>query len=146
MGSIDMINPLSTFLSSAVNKSQQHQDKNSLERNILENAEESNPGPLGGKQDCYPMCYAAPNCFAALLWHTELLIPVFVPSLFGLSIGFSLLITVRDLLSQTPGLRCFPESGDASLFSNLCCLLEPDITFSIKLIQYWLQDSVAFSR
>ena len=38
MGSIDMIKPLSTVLRSAVNKSQQHQEKNSWERRV------SNPG------------------------------------------------------------------------------------------------------
>ena len=48
MGSIDIIKPMSTVLSSAVNKSQQHQDKNSLERREL------NLGPLGEKQECHP--------------------------------------------------------------------------------------------
>ena len=44
MGSIDIIKPLSTVLSSAINKSQQHQEKNSWED------QESNPGLLGEKQ------------------------------------------------------------------------------------------------
>ena len=39
--------PLSTVLSSAVNKAQQHQEKNYRERR------ESNPGLLGEKQVCY---------------------------------------------------------------------------------------------
>ena len=47
MGSIDIIKPLPTVLSSAVNKSEQHQEKNSWERR------ESNLGPLGEKQGCY---------------------------------------------------------------------------------------------
>ena len=44
MGLIDIIKPLSTVLSSAFNKPQQHQEKNSWER------QESNPGLPGGKQ------------------------------------------------------------------------------------------------
>ena len=47
MGLIDVIKLLSTVLSSANNKSQQHQDKNSWE------CRESNPGLLGEKQVCY---------------------------------------------------------------------------------------------
>ena len=39
---------------SAVNKSQQHQEKISWERREL------NPGPLGVKRECCPLCYAAP--------------------------------------------------------------------------------------
>ena len=48
MGSIEIIKPVSTVLSIAVNKSQQHQDKNSLERR------EWNLGPLREKQECHP--------------------------------------------------------------------------------------------
>ena len=47
MGSIDIIKPLSTVLSSAVNKSREHQEKNSWER------WESNPGLMGEKQVWY---------------------------------------------------------------------------------------------
>ena len=47
MGSIDIFKPLSTVLSRAINKSQQHQDKNSRK------CRESNPGLLGEKQVCY---------------------------------------------------------------------------------------------
>ena len=43
MGSIDIIKALSTVLSSAVSKSQQHQEKKSRERR------ESNPGAAGCK-------------------------------------------------------------------------------------------------
>ena len=47
MGLIDIFKPLSTVLNSAVNKSQQHQEKNSWEH------QESNLGLLGEKQVCY---------------------------------------------------------------------------------------------
>ena len=47
MGSIDIIKHLSTLLSCAVNKSQQHQEKNSWE------CWGSNPGLLGEKQEFY---------------------------------------------------------------------------------------------
>ena len=50
-----MIKPLSTVLSSAVNKSKQHQDKNSWEHR------ESNPGPLGEYQKCN-FCARQPPC------------------------------------------------------------------------------------
>ena len=53
MGSIDMIKPLSTVQSSAVNKSQQHQEKNYWKW------QESIPGLLGVKRERYPFCYAA---------------------------------------------------------------------------------------
>ena len=45
MGSIDILKLLFTVLSSAVNKSQQHQDKNYFEH------QESNPGLLDEKQE-----------------------------------------------------------------------------------------------
>ena len=47
MGSIDIIKPLSTVLSNAINESQQHYEKNSWEH------QESNPGLLDEKQKCY---------------------------------------------------------------------------------------------
>ena len=47
------IKPLSTILSSAVDKSQQHQEKNSWQ------CRESNPGLLGEKQVCY-LCTLKP--------------------------------------------------------------------------------------
>ena len=47
MGLIDIIKPLSIFLSNVVSKSKQHQDKNSWE------CQEPNPGPLGEKQEYY---------------------------------------------------------------------------------------------
>ena len=47
MGQIYIIKPLSTVLSSAVNKSQQNHEKNSWE------CKESKPGPLGEKQLYY---------------------------------------------------------------------------------------------
>ena len=47
MGSIDIIKPLSTVLSCAINKSQQNQDKNSWE------CRESNLGLLSELQVCY---------------------------------------------------------------------------------------------
>ena len=50
---IIIIKPLSTFLSRAVNKSQQHQEKNSLE------CQELKPGLLGEKQVCY-LCTMQP--------------------------------------------------------------------------------------
>ena len=53
MGLIDIVKPLSTVLSSAVNNSQQHQEKNSWE------CQESNPGPLDEKQVCY-LCAMQP--------------------------------------------------------------------------------------
>ena len=46
MGLIDIINPLSTVLISAVNKSRR--------------CRESKLGPLGAKRERYPLCYAAP--------------------------------------------------------------------------------------
>ena len=45
MGLIDMMKPLSTVLSSVVNKSRQHQEK------IYREHQESNPGPLDAKQE-----------------------------------------------------------------------------------------------
>ena len=51
MGSIDIIKPLSSVLSSAINKSQQDQEKNFQKR------QESKPGPLGTK---WELLYAAP--------------------------------------------------------------------------------------
>ena len=56
MGSIDIIKPLPTVLSSGVNKSQQHQEKKSWERR------ESNLGPLGEKQECYLRALQPHNC------------------------------------------------------------------------------------
>ena len=47
MGSIDILKSLSTVLSSAVNKSQQHQEKNSWEW------QELNSGLRGEGQVCY---------------------------------------------------------------------------------------------
>ena len=47
MGSIDIIKPLSIGLSSAINKYQHHQEKNSLERRKW------NLGPLGEKREWY---------------------------------------------------------------------------------------------
>ena len=55
MGTIDIIKRLSTLISSAVNKSQQHQDKNSWE------CRESNPGLLGEKQVCHLCAMQAPQ-------------------------------------------------------------------------------------
>ena len=46
MGLIDIIKPMSTVLSSVVNKSPQDQEKNSNEH------QESNPGQQGEKQVC----------------------------------------------------------------------------------------------
>ena len=57
MGTIDIVRPLSTDLSVAVNKSQQHREKNSWERR------ESNPGLLGEKQVCY-LCAMQPPIIA----------------------------------------------------------------------------------
>ena len=56
MGLIVIIKPLSTVLSSATYKSQQHLEKNSWK------CRESNPGPLGAKQKCRPLCHAATLC------------------------------------------------------------------------------------
>ena len=55
-----MIKPLSTVLSSAVNKSQHLQEKNSQREKFLGNWS-LNPGPLGAKRECYPLCYVAPS-------------------------------------------------------------------------------------
>ena len=54
MGLIDIIKPLSTVLSGAVNKSQQHQEKKSWEHR------ESNRGQLGKKQVCYLCAMQSP--------------------------------------------------------------------------------------
>ena len=54
MGSIDSIKPLSPVLSSAVNKSKQHQEKKFLE------CRESNMGPLGAKQERDPFVLCDP--------------------------------------------------------------------------------------
>ena len=58
MGLIGIIKPLYRYnvLSSAVNKYQQHQVKNSWERR------ESNPWQLGEKQDCYLCDMQPPSC------------------------------------------------------------------------------------
>ena len=63
MGLINIIKPLSTVLSNAINKYRQDQDKNYWER------QELNPGfVLGEKQVCYH-CYAAsrPGPFSIIL-------------------------------------------------------------------------------
>ena len=66
MGLIDTIEPLTTILSSAVNKSQQHQETNSWE------CSESNRGLLGAKKECYPLCYAPPPPPRLELWSPRL--------------------------------------------------------------------------
>ena len=53
MGSIDIIKPLSTVLSSAANKSQQ--------------CRESNPGSLGAKRERYPFVLCGPSKLAYYL-------------------------------------------------------------------------------
>ena len=53
MALIDIIKSLSTVLSRAITKSLQHR--------IFWESVESNPGPLGVKQVCYPLCYSAPS-------------------------------------------------------------------------------------
>ena len=55
MGSFDIIKPLSTVPSCAINKSQQHQEKNSWDR------QELNPGLLGAKRERYPVMPCAPD-------------------------------------------------------------------------------------
>ena len=65
MGSIDIGKPLSTALSSAVHKSQQHQDKNSWERWV------SNPGLMGEKQECY-LCAMQPPHSVQIFFGPEL--------------------------------------------------------------------------
>ena len=55
MGLIDVFKPLSTVLSSAFNKSQQHEEKNSWE------LRESNPELLGEKQVCHLCALQPPN-------------------------------------------------------------------------------------
>ena len=55
MGWTDIIKPLSTVLSSVVNKSQQHKDKNS------EECLELNLGLLGEKQVCYQRAIQPPK-------------------------------------------------------------------------------------
>ena len=64
MGSIDIFKHLSILLGSAVNKSQQNQEKNYWE------CQESNLEPLGAKQECNPLCYASflILCFVFLLF------------------------------------------------------------------------------
>ena len=54
MGSIDIIKPLSNVLSSAINKSHEHQEKNTLE------CRELNLGLLGEKQVCYLCAMQSP--------------------------------------------------------------------------------------
>ena len=54
MALIEIIKPLSIVLSSAFNKSQQHQEKNSWD------AQELNPGLLGEQQVCC-LCAMQPN-------------------------------------------------------------------------------------
>ena len=56
MGLINIIKPLSTALSSAIDKSKQHEKKNSWER------QQSNLGPLGEKQECYLCAMQPPVC------------------------------------------------------------------------------------
>ena len=51
MGSNDFVKPLSTIPGSAINKSLQSQEKNSRE------CQESNPGPLGAKQESFPFVH-----------------------------------------------------------------------------------------
>ena len=61
MGSIDISKPLSTALSSAVHKSQQHQEKNSWECWV------SNAGLMGEKQECYLCAMQPPLQFRSFL-------------------------------------------------------------------------------
>ena len=61
MGSIDIIEALSTLLSSAANKSLQHQEKNSWD------CQELNLGPLGEKQECYLCAMQSPKPSAVAL-------------------------------------------------------------------------------
>ena len=60
MGLIDIIMLLSTIQSSVANKSQQHQEKISWER------QELNPGLIGEKQVCY-LCAMQPQPWSILL-------------------------------------------------------------------------------
>ena len=62
MGSIDIIKPLSTVLSRAINKSLQHRINSSkiLRKKIWER-EELNHRPLGAKRERYLLCYALPH-------------------------------------------------------------------------------------
>ena len=59
MGLNDIIMPLSTVLSRAIIESLQHRIILRISETFWERRE-SNPGPLGEKQNCYPLCYAVP--------------------------------------------------------------------------------------
>ena len=61
MSSIDIIKPLSTVLSNAINKSQQHQDKNSWECWKL------NPELLGETQICCYLCSIQPPNYILII-------------------------------------------------------------------------------
>ena len=60
MGLIDIIKPMYTVTSIAINKSQQHQDKNSWEYR------ESNSGQLSEKQICYLFSTQPPVCLVVI--------------------------------------------------------------------------------
>ena len=67
MGSIDIIKPLFTVLSSDINESQQHQEKNSWK------PQESNPGLWMCSQNTIHLCYADPylaNLILSWVWLT----------------------------------------------------------------------------
>ena len=102
--SIDIIKPLSTALSSAFNKSQKNQEKNSWERR------ESNPGLLGEEQECY-LCAMQP-----------LMLEFFIAPLLPNSWRDTHLVEAEktELLDDRPG-RDGPGGGDFSgdLESNL---------------------------
>ena len=70
MGAIDIIKPLCTVLSSGVNKSWQHQEKNYLK------CQELNQGQLGEKQVCY-LCAIQPQRLPPLPSPTFLYITLF---------------------------------------------------------------------
>ena len=63
MGSMDIIKPLSTVLSSVIDKSNQHQDK-------VNKFRESNPGQLGEKRERY-LCAMFPSKEALKLFKPD---------------------------------------------------------------------------
>ena len=67
MGSIDMIKPLSTVLSSAVNKSQHHQENNYQREKFL-GMLRIKPGAVGVKPERYHLCYVAPHKLTSFIW------------------------------------------------------------------------------
>ena len=91
MGSVDIFKPLSTIVRSAVNKSQQHQEKKSCE------CRETNPWPLGAKQECY-LCAKQHSPWTNEIWTNAFRLKVFPTNRVTLALKSSSFNEANDLI------------------------------------------------